>query len=83
MKHCFLINPAAGKGKLFRSIDGDIRAYCDRQGVDYEIYYTKGIGDAEDYIRRTCGEASGELRFYACGGDGTLNEVANRAAGYP
>ncbi|NLW74567.1 MAG: hypothetical protein GX057_06750 [Clostridiales bacterium] len=83
MKHCFLINPAAGKGKLFRSIDGDIRAYCDRQGVDYEIYYTKGIGDAEDYIRRTCGEASGELRFYACGGDGTLNEVANGAAGYP
>ncbi|HHT53415.1 MAG TPA: hypothetical protein GX011_00570 [Clostridiales bacterium] len=83
MKHYFLINPAAGKGKLYRRLDGEIRTFCEGQGVDYEVYYTKGAGDAEDYIRRTCHKNSGELRFYACGGDGTLNEAANGAAGYP
>ena len=43
MKHYFLINPAAGKGNLYRHLDGEIRTYCDQKEIDYEIYYTKGV----------------------------------------
>ena len=82
MQHYFLINPAAGKGNLYRHLDGEIRTYCDQKEIDYEIYYTKGVGDAEDYIRRACEKNGGELRFFACGGDGTLNEAANGVAGF-
>ena len=32
-------------------------------------------------MRKTAAESSERLRFYACGGDGTLGEVVNGAAG--
>jgi YegS/Rv2252/BmrU family lipid kinase len=82
MKHYFLINPAAGKGKLCGSLETDIRALCGSRRIDYEIYYTKCVGDAEDYIRMRCKQENGECRFYACGGDGTINEAVNGAAGF-
>ncbi len=76
MKHCFVINPYAGKGKMTEELNGRIRQVCREAGVDFEIYMTVGEGDATDYVKRTAaGLADGELRFYACGGDGTLCEV--------
>ncbi|MEG1858465.1 MAG: diacylglycerol kinase family protein, partial [Pseudoflavonifractor sp.] len=42
--------------------------------------FTAGVGDAER-IAREATAASGNLRIYACGGDGTLNETVNGAAG--
>ena len=84
MKHCFLINPAAGKGKRCSDIENDIRSCCESAGVDYEIYYTTGIGDAEECIKHVCSEAEpdSEFCFYAAGGDGTFCEVVNGAAGF-
>lgn len=82
MKHCFLINPAAGKGKQCADIENSISVCCETAGIDFDVYYTTGVGDAEEYIKRVCAEAEpdAEFCFYAAGGDGTFSEVVNGAA---
>ncbi len=71
MKHIFIINPVAGKGKMQHDII---------KKVEYEIYITKFKGDAKGFIMSRC-EENIPCIFYACGGDGTLHEVIN--AVYP
>lgn len=46
-----------------------------------EIVRTRGPGDARR-IAREAAERGEPVRLYACGGDGTLNEVVNGAAGF-
>ena len=78
MKHCFIINPYAGKGTTVESLRESIERICSEKGADYEIYFTKAIGDATDYVgRRVALAPDEEYRMYACGGDGTLGEVVN------
>lgn len=82
MKHIFVINPAAGQGKALDFIKPKIEWVCKKYNLDYEIYVTEKKGDGIEYVdnmSRT-GEA---IRFYACGGDGTLYDVVNGAFGYP
>lgn len=77
MKHLFIINPAAGK----KHTTAELEAILKTLSFPHEVRYTLGEGDA----RRITEEAvkSGEpIRIYACGGDGTLNEVVNGAAGH-
>lgn len=77
MKHLFIINPAAGKKKNTQRLEEAIRAL----DVEWEIVHTAAAGDARRYAAEAA--ARGEpVRIYACGGDGTLNEVVNGAAGY-
>ena len=74
MRHIFIINPDAGK----RNDGADIAAHLAvRPHLDAAVYVTTGPGDATDYARRACAENEGTLRFWACGGDGTINEVLN------
>ncbi|MEZ4645128.1 MAG: PhnD/SsuA/transferrin family substrate-binding protein [Chloroflexota bacterium] len=49
-----------------------------------EIYHINRLRDGEGYIRLHLHEeaASERLRFYGCGGDGTLNEVVNGCHGF-
>lgn len=82
MKHIFIINPAAGKGKNQATFEALIVKEAAKYGMDHEIYKTTGIGDGERYVREKCQNSNGDaLRFYALGGDGTLNEVFNGVAG--
>ena len=85
MKHYFITNPAAGKKNSCELLAQSIRKACENKGVSYEIYETKGVRDATAFVKQTCeSNSSGEeLRFYACGGDGTLGEVVTGAVGYP
>ena len=79
MKHLFIINPAAGSRDRTLECSREIMQLC--RDLDYRVEISKGPGDC----RRLANEAacSGEeYRIYACGGDGTLNEVAAGAAGY-
>ena len=79
MKHHFILNPAAGKGTLVNSLSEKIHAAAALAKCDYEIYRTKAPGDAGEFVKRTLASDGGYHRFYACGGDGTLNEVVNGA----
>ncbi len=82
MKHCFIINPAAGKGKAQSGLEQEIRRVCGEMGEDCTVYYTEREGDCERYVRRRCAMGD-DVRIYACGGDGTLCDVVNGAAGFP
>lgn len=77
MKHIFIINPAAGKKRSTRQLEESIR----KLDAPHEIILTQKAGDARR-IAREAAESGQQVRLYACGGDGTLNEVVNGAAGY-
>jgi diacylglycerol kinase (ATP) len=82
MKHVFVINPSAGPFDSSERIRSALAVYG--KGYDYEVYSTTGPGDATRYVRDWIAKNRAvEVRFYACGGDGTLNEVVNGAAGSP
>ena len=80
MKHVFIINPAAGKENAYDTIRRELEAL--EHPIDYELYLTQAPGDATAYIREYCRHHSERTRFYACGGDGTLNEVVNGVVGF-
>ena len=82
MRHLFIVNPVAGAGNHTDSLTAEIHRVFQRRKEPFEIFITRYPGHATELVRQAA--ASGEpLRFYACGGDGTLNEVANGAAGWP
>ena len=82
MKHIFVINPAAGKGKNLPALLASITYACEDLKVEYDIYHTQAAGDATMYVSETCKQNPDQkFRFYACGGDGTLSEVLNGAVG--
>ncbi len=81
MKHLFLINPAAGKRGSTESLTGHIHKLFGGMEADYSIVLTEARGDATR-LAREAAETGQSVRIYACGGDGTLNEVVNGAAGY-
>ena len=79
MKHLFIINPAAGKNDSTERLLERIKALK----LDTAIMMTAQAGDARRLAERAIREGGGApLRIYACGGDGTLNEVVNAAAGF-
>lgn len=83
MKHIFVLNPVAGKGKAEIEILPKIIQTVKDSGFDYEIHRTINVGDAEHFVRNRCrSNPNDNLRFYAVGGDGTLNETANGAYGF-
>lgn len=81
MKYYFIVNPLAGKGEAQQSIAEEISKSPNK--ADCEIYITKCVNDAMEFVKKTCEEHRGEeMRFIACGGDGTINEVFNGAVGF-
>ncbi len=81
MKHLFIINPAAGSRDRTKSYTKKIREIMDARGLSYEIKVSPAPGCCRDFARQAA-ETGEEYRIYACGGDGTLNEVVAGAAGY-
>lgn len=82
MKYYFIMNPHAGAGTAGQKIREAIEALPEKE--DCQIYETKGVKDATAFVRQWCADhPEEEVRFIACGGDGTINEVINGAVGCP
>lgn len=80
MKHIFVVNPAAGSHDCTEEVQQNAEKYFGES--DFEIYRTAGPGDATEFVKNTCAGTDEECRFYACGGDGTLNEVVRGCIGF-
>ena len=81
MKHLFIINPAAGSRNQTEDYRKKIAEVCEARGLDYSIRVSGAPGRCCK-IAREAAESGQAIRIYACGGDGTLNEVVNGAAGF-
>lgn len=77
--HCFIINPNAGGKDITKKLSEEISIVLKEQ--PFEIYLTKGDACDAEFIKNRC-EKGDEVRFYACGGDGTINSVVNAIVGY-
>lgn len=82
MKHVFIINPHAGKGKI-ADLALRIRTLLHEHGKDhpgtrFEIVMTQYPGHASEIAREYSSRET--CRIYAVGGDGTINEVLNGMA---
>ncbi len=81
MRHVFIINPAAGKGKTEAFIRVAAGEYFKKHDADYSVRITKEPLHATQIAREEA--VKGDMvRLYACGGDGTLSEVINGATGF-
>ena len=81
MKHLFIINPAAGSRNRTEEYRKKIAQACEARGLEYSIRVSGAPGRCCK-IAREAAQTGKEYRIYACGGDGTLNEVVNGAAGF-
>lgn len=80
LKHIFIINPSAGKNDSRQRIYTMAEALREKHGLDVQCMLTASVGHAAT-LARGLAESGEEVRLYACGGDGTLNECVNGAAG--
>ena len=78
MKHIFVINPMAGDGTRISKLKDKVASI-----ENAEIYETKSAGDATTFIKEYLTNHTDEVRFYSCGGDGTMKEVAEGIVGHP
>ena len=81
MKHLFIINPAAGSYDRTKEYSVAIHEICSARGLDYQIEVSTAPGECTR-LAREAARSGEEVRLYACGGDGTLNEVAAGVAGF-
>ena len=81
MKHIFIINHTAGKYDSRQRIYEMADHLRTAHGLDVQCILTKKQGHATEIAQKLC-QTGEPLRFYACGGDGTVNEVANGIIGY-
>ena len=79
--HLFIINPAAGSRNRTEESSQIIHKICKARKLSYEIRVSTAPGECARIAREAC-ETGRELRIYACGGDGTLNEVVGGVAGF-
>ncbi len=82
MKHIFVINPAAGT-RHFKKLKAKIERIAKEKEIHYGFCIAEDVHDLPDVLRREAEAADERVRFYACGGDGTLCQVTNAMIGIP
>ena len=81
MIHYFIINPAAGSHDRTEEYSEKIRQVFAKRNMKCRIVVSHAPGECQK-LAREAAETGKPVRIYACGGDGTLNEVVQGAAGY-
>jgi len=73
MKHVFILNPVSGKGKAKRFIPVINEYFTQHPDMQYEIIITEFHRHATAIAKKFT--EKDDVCLYACGGDGTANEV--------
>ncbi len=83
MQHIFIINPNAGKTDQTKYIQNTVNQLFMDKEVEgtYRIERTTSVEDTKN-IARKYAQSGEKCVLYACGGDGTLNDVLNGCMGY-
>ncbi len=76
MKHIFIINPAAGKSDNINNFITHIQKTAKKLNANYLIHISQSGDEIFNFVK-SFDNSEEELRFYAVGGDGTLNKIVN------
>lgn len=74
----FIINPIAGKGKG-KIVEGKIQHFFTQKKINFKTYLTNNVGHATVLTKEIISKHPSII--VACGGDGTINEVAQALIG--
>ena len=75
MHYVFILNGRADKAAAAESVRAEIEALSEKPSHEY--FHTKAPKDATLFVKNYCKLHKDEkVCFVACGGDGTINEVA-------
>jgi diacylglycerol kinase family enzyme len=77
-RHLFVVNPITRSAS---STAEQVKAICGRLGVEPVFRFTERPKHAADIVKEEARSGT-DLRVYVLGGDGTLHEAVNGAAGY-
>ena len=80
MKHLIVLNEKAGHEKDVAAFKNLVNSAF--EGLDYEIYTTTGPRSVIPFLKEYLQNKKENVRVYACGGDGTVHEVANALVGF-
>lgn len=78
MKYLFIMSTKAANGKNLPDI---YLLENTLKGEDYKFHYTNYHGEPQDIAREYAEKYGEDIAIYACGGDGTINEVATGVLG--
>ncbi len=80
MKHIFIVNPTAGKKNCAEEIRMQLQQ---KENLSWDLFVAPTADAAAEYVRTCCEQMPDEkLRFYACGGDGSLSSVLRGVYGH-
>ncbi len=74
----FIINPIAGKGKG-KIVESQIQQFFASKNIDFKTFLTNKVGHATELTKEIINQ--NPTIIVACGGDGTINEVAQALIG--
>lgn len=79
MKYIFIINGRPDKQPHYKELLHQLETFPE----EHAVYLTHGVGDATRYTHVYCDlHPNEQVCFVACGGDGTVNEVASGLVGF-
>lgn len=77
----FIVNPGSRTGKGSQ-LWAELEEKLLHSRIKYEVFFTKGSGDATRLAEQICTEHPEMKRIVIVGGDGTSNEAINGLSGY-